>query len=56
MILYGIKLSDEAVLYYPNFDRKLDLVGAGARPFLKEHLLPTKITHKSAKNIIDYMI
>ncbi len=27
----------------PNFDRKLDLITAGAQPFVKEHLL-TKIT------------
>jgi hypothetical protein len=36
----------------PNFDRKLDLVTAGARPFIREDLL-TKITQEYAKTIVD---
>jgi hypothetical protein len=33
----------------PNFDRKLNLVTAGASSFLKEHLL-TRITHEKRQN------
>lgn len=39
----------------PNFDRKLDLVTAGASSFLKEHLL-TRITHENARTIVDYIL
>jgi integrase len=39
----------------PNFDRKLDLVTAGARPFIKEHLL-TKISRENCITIIDYIL
>jgi integrase len=39
----------------PNFDRKLDLVTAGGRPFIKEHLL-TRITRENCLIIIDYIL
>jgi hypothetical protein len=39
----------------PNFDRKLDLITAGARRFVKEHLL-TKILKENCKIIVDYVI
>jgi hypothetical protein len=39
----------------PNFDRKLDLVVAGAQPFVKKHLL-TKITRENANIIIAYIL
>jgi integrase/recombinase XerD len=39
----------------PNFDRKLDLITAGARPFIKEHLL-TRITTENCKIIVDYFL
>jgi hypothetical protein len=32
----------------PNFDRKLDLIIAGAKPFLKEHLL-TRISKEKPR-------
>jgi hypothetical protein len=35
----------------PNFDRKLDLITAGARPFVKKHLL-TKITRENCQIIL----
>ena len=33
----------------PNFDRKLDLALAGAKPYVREHLL-TKISKRTAKS------
>lgn len=39
----------------PNFDRKLDIITAGAKPHVKEHLL-TKITTENCQTIVDYMI
>ncbi|MDQ3976541.1 MAG: hypothetical protein M3264_08440, partial [Thermoproteota archaeon] len=39
----------------PNFDRKLDLVTAGAHPYIKEHLL-TRITKQNCQTIIDYVL
>jgi integrase len=39
----------------PNFDRKLDLITAGAKPFIKEHIL-TRITHENCQVIIDYIL
>lgn len=39
----------------PNFDRKLDLVTAGAKPHIREHLL-TKISKENCKIIVDYVI
>ena len=39
----------------PNFDRKLDLITAGARPFVKKHLL-TKISKENCLNIIAYIL
>jgi len=38
-----------------NFDRKLDIITAGARPFVKDHLL-TKITKENCINIVSYML
>ena len=39
----------------PNFDRKLDLITAGARPFVKENLL-TRITRENCVIITNYII
>jgi hypothetical protein len=39
----------------PNFDRKLDLVTAGARPYIKDHLL-TRISRKNCITIVNYML
>ena len=39
----------------PNFDRKLDLITAGAKPFIKKHIL-TKITRANCVIIIDYIL
>lgn len=39
----------------PNFDCKLDLITAGARPFVKEHLL-TKITRENCQTIVNYIL
>ncbi|HKH86359.1 MAG TPA: tyrosine-type recombinase/integrase [Nitrososphaera sp.] len=39
----------------PNFDRKLDLVTAGAHPYIKEHLL-TRITKQNCFTIITYVL
>ena len=38
-----------------NFDRKLDLITEGARPYIKEHLL-TKITRENCLTIINYVL
>jgi hypothetical protein len=35
----------------PNFDRKLDLALAGAKPYIREHLL-TKISKENCKIIV----
>jgi hypothetical protein len=43
----------EAADLDPNFDRKLDLITAGARPFIKQHLL-TRITGENCQIIVDY--
>jgi hypothetical protein len=39
----------------PNFERKLDLITAGGRPHLKNHLL-TRITHVNCQVIINYIL
>lgn len=39
----------------PNFDRKLDLVTAGAKPHIREHLL-TKISKENCKIIVDNVL
>lgn len=39
----------------PNFDRKLDLITAGAKPFIKKHLL-TRITKDNCLVIINYIL
>jgi hypothetical protein len=38
----------------PNFERKLDLVTAGGRPFVREHML-TRITRENCMIIINYI-
>ena len=38
-----------------NFDRKLDIITAGAKPFVKEHLLK-RISEKNCQIIIDYIL
>jgi integrase/recombinase XerD len=49
-LVVGEQINDD-----PNFDRKLDLITAGAHPFLKEHLL-TKISHENCSVIIHYIL
>jgi hypothetical protein len=39
----------------PNFDRKLDLVTACARPYIKDHLL-TRISRENCITIVNYML
>lgn len=39
----------ELIVEDPNFDRKLDLITEGGRPFEKEHLL-TKISREELHN------
>lgn len=39
----------------PNFDRKLDLITAGAKPYIKDHLL-TRITRGNCLVIINYIL
>jgi integrase len=38
-----------------NFDRKLDIITAGATPFVKEHLL-TKISRENCQTLVNYML
>lgn len=38
-----------------NFDRKLDIITGGAKPFVKEHLL-TKISRENCQTLVDYML
>jgi hypothetical protein len=38
-----------------NFDRKLDIITAGATPFVKEHLL-TKISRENCQTIVNYIL
>lgn len=40
----------------PNFDRKLDIVTAGARPFVKKHLIHKIINKDNSKTIVAYII
>src|SRR4051812_11087161 len=39
----------------PNFERRLDVAVAGAKPFVKKHLL-TKISRENCAVIVDYII
>ena len=39
----------------PNFDRKLDIVTAGARPYIKQHLL-TRISRENCITIVNYIL
>ena len=39
----------------PNFDRKLDAITAGAKPFVKEHLL-TRISGENSLTIVNYIL
>jgi hypothetical protein len=39
----------------PNFDRKLDLITAGAKPWLKQHLI-TKVSRENCLVIINYIL
>jgi len=39
----------------PNFDRKLDYITAGGRPFIKDHLLH-RISRENCTIIIDYIL
>jgi integrase len=48
-------LEDATTKEDPNFDRKLDLVTAGARSYVREHML-TKITPVNCQLIISYIL
>ena len=39
----------------PNFDRKLDLITAGAQPYIKDHLL-TRITKQNCLTLVAYIL
>jgi hypothetical protein len=39
----------------PNFDRKLDIITAGAKPFVKEHLL-NRISKENCQTIVNYIL
>jgi integrase/recombinase XerD len=47
--------SDKEISDDPNFDRKLNLITAGANPWLKKHLL-TRISRENCQVIIDYIL
>ena len=49
------KGEEEIILEDPNFDRNLDLITEGGRPFVKEHL-PTKISRINCTIIINYIL
>jgi hypothetical protein len=46
---------DAIIINDPLFDHKLDLITAGARPFLKEHLL-NKISRENCLTVINYIL
>jgi len=46
---------DDNNIIDPNFDRKLDIITAGAPAYLKEHLL-TRISQKNCQIIINYIL
>jgi hypothetical protein len=39
----------------PNFDRKLDIITAGAKPFVKENLL-NRISKENCQTIVNYIL
>ena len=45
----------EVIVEDPNFDRKIDLITEGGRPFVKEHLL-NKISRENCIIIINYIL
>jgi hypothetical protein len=45
----------EVIVEDPNFDRKLDLITEGGRPFVKKHLL-NKISRENCIIIINYIL
>ena len=47
--------SREVIVEDPNFDRKIDLITEGGRPFVKEHLL-NKISRENCIIIINYIL
>ena len=54
---------DKTVKYFtplniedPNFDRKLDIITAGAKPFIKEHLIHKISNSENSKTIVAYII
>jgi hypothetical protein len=46
---------EDVIINDPLFDQKLDLITAGARPYLKEHLLH-KISRENCSVIINYIL
>ena len=56
-------MQDKTVKYFtplniedPNFDRKLDIITAGAKPFIKEHLIHKISNSENSKTIVAYII
>ena len=56
-------MQDKTVKYFtplniedPNFDRKLDIITAGAKPFVKEHLIHKVSNSENRKTIVAYII
>ncbi|MDQ4066888.1 MAG: site-specific integrase, partial [Thermoproteota archaeon] len=49
------EIDEQVVVDDPNFDRKLDLITAGANRWLKQHLL-TKISRENCLVIINYIL
>jgi hypothetical protein len=49
------EILEEGIITDPIFDHRLDLITAGARPYLKEHLLH-RISRENCSIIISYML
>ena len=48
-------VNDNGTIDDPNFDRKLDLVTAGAHPYVKDHLL-IRITKQNCLLLVNYVL
>lgn len=51
----GVQKEEDPIINDPLFDRKLDLITAGARLYLKEHLL-NKVSQDNCSVIINYIL
>jgi len=54
-IISGITTTTREDFNDPNFERKLDIITAGAQPFVREHLLH-RISNENCSTIINYML